>query len=124
MLYESEQDFEKSIVYLERAADLFQREEDSSTLVNRCKQKIAQCCAQLEQFSNTVPQVYHSKYDVKGYLLTAGLCQLCEADDVDVAISNALERYEDLAASVDRVDVQRFTNVVKQFRRFTNWYVS
>ncbi|MCL7022234.1 hypothetical protein MKW94_002265 [Papaver nudicaule] len=135
MLYESEQDFEKSIVYLERAADLFQREENSSTSVNLCKQKI-NCSVYpraIEIYEGLAKQSLHLKYDMKGYLLNAGLCQLCEADAVAVAISNAVERYEeldmtfsheykflaDLAASVDKVDVQRFTNVVKQFRRIT-----
>ena len=32
------------------------------------------------------------KYSVKGYLLNAGLCQLCRNDTV--AITNALERYQ------------------------------
>lgn len=32
------------------------------------------------------------KYSVKGFLLNAGLCQLCRGDVV--AITNALERYQ------------------------------
>ncbi|KAF9620236.1 hypothetical protein IFM89_010971, partial [Coptis chinensis] len=34
------------------------------------------------------------KYNVKGYLLNAGLCQLCKGDAI--AIPNALEKYQDL----------------------------
>ena len=47
-LYEGEQNFEQSIVYYERAADLFQSEEVTTT-ANQCRQKIAQFSAQLEQ---------------------------------------------------------------------------
>ncbi|MCL7022233.1 hypothetical protein MKW94_002264 [Papaver nudicaule] len=141
-LYEVEQNFEQSIVYFERAADLFQSEE-VSTSANQCKQKVAQFSAQLEQYPRAI-EIYEDvakqslnnnllKYSVKGYLLNAGLCQLCKVDAV--AISNALERYEeldpsfsgtreykflaDLAASVDEEDVQRFTDVVKEFDSMT-----
>ncbi|KAI3983192.1 hypothetical protein MKX01_039683, partial [Papaver californicum] len=38
-LYEVEQNFEKSIVYFERAADLFQSEE-VNTSANQCKQRL------------------------------------------------------------------------------------
>lgn len=47
-LCESDQNFELAIVYYERAADLFQSEEVTST-ANQCRQKIAQFAAQLEQ---------------------------------------------------------------------------
>ncbi|KAI3987216.1 hypothetical protein MKX01_031700 [Papaver californicum] len=141
-LYEVEQNFEKSIVYFERAADLFQSEE-VNTSANQCKQKVAQFSAQLEQYPRAI-EIYEDvakqslnnnllKYSVKGYLLNAGLCHLCKIDVV--AVSNALERYEemdptfsgtreykflaDLAASVDEEDVQRFTDVVKEFDSMT-----
>ncbi|RZC63183.1 hypothetical protein C5167_024933 [Papaver somniferum] len=141
-LCEVEQDFEKSIAYFERAADLFQSEE-VSTSANQCKQKVAQFSAQLEQYPRAI-EIYEDvakqslnnnllKYSVKGYLLNAGLCHLCKVDVV--AITNALERYEemdptfsgtreykflaDLAASVDEEDVQRFTDVVKEFDSMT-----
>lgn len=45
---------EQAIVYYERAADLFQSEE-VTTSANQCKQKIAQFAAQLEQLSLPVP---------------------------------------------------------------------
>lgn len=47
-IYEQEQSFDKAIDYFERAADLFQSEE-VTTSANQCKQKVAQFAAQLEQ---------------------------------------------------------------------------
>lgn len=47
-LYEAEHNFEQAIVYYERAADLFQSEE-VTTSANQCRQKIAQFAAQLEE---------------------------------------------------------------------------
>ena len=47
-LYESEQKIEQAIDYYEKAADLFQNE-DVSTTANQCKQKVAQFAAQIEQ---------------------------------------------------------------------------
>ncbi|KAL5991775.1 hypothetical protein ACLOJK_012686 [Asimina triloba] len=102
-LYEQEQNFVPSMDYFERAADLFQSEE-VTTSANQCKQKVAQFAAQLEQYPKAI-EIFeaiarHSmnnnllKYSVKGLLLNAGLCQLCRGDVV--AITNALERYEEL----------------------------
>lgn len=47
-MYEQEQNLEQAIVYYEKAVDLFQSEE-VSTSANQCKQKVAQFAAQLEQ---------------------------------------------------------------------------
>ncbi|KAK9126779.1 hypothetical protein Scep_015625 [Stephania cephalantha] len=57
------------------------------------------------------------KYSVKGYLLNAGLCQLCKGDVV--AITNALDKYQDLAASIEEEDVTKFTDIVKEFDSMT-----
>ncbi|MCI10531.1 alpha-soluble NSF attachment protein 2-like, partial [Trifolium medium] len=73
------------------------------------------------------------KYGVKGHLLNAGICQLCKGDVI--AITNALERYQDLdptfsgtreyrlladvAAAIDEEDVAKFTEVVKEFDSMT-----
>lgn len=46
--YEQEQNLEQAIAYYDKAADLFQGEE-VTTSANQCKQKIAQFSAQLEQ---------------------------------------------------------------------------
>ncbi|KAM0946710.1 putative NSF attachment protein [Dioscorea sansibarensis] len=141
-IYEQEQNFDKAIDYFERAADLFQSEE-VTTSANQCKQKVAQFAAQLEQYPKAI-EIFeaiarHSmnnnllKYSVKGLLLNAGICQLCRGDVV--AITNALEKYQDLdpsfsgsreyklladlAASMDEEDVGKFTDAIKEFDSMT-----
>lgn len=47
-LYESEHNIEQAIVFFEKAADMFQNEE-VTTSANQCKQKVAQYAAELEQ---------------------------------------------------------------------------
>ncbi|XP_010905207.1 alpha-soluble NSF attachment protein [Elaeis guineensis] len=141
-LYEQEQDFEKAMDYFERAADLFESEE-VTTSANQCKQKIAQFAAQLEQYPKAT-EIFEAiarksmnnnllKYSVKGILFNAGICQLCRGDLV--AITNSLERYQeldptfsgtreykllaDLAASVEEEDVGKFTDVIKEYDSMT-----
>ncbi|XP_030924279.1 alpha-soluble NSF attachment protein-like [Quercus lobata] len=140
-LYEPEHNIEKAIVYFERAAELFEHE--ATTSANQCKQKVAEFSAQLEQYQKAIV-IYEEigrqsinnnilKYGVRGHLLNAGLCQLCRGDIV--AITNALERYQDLdptfsrtreykfladvAATVDEEDIVKFTNVVREFDSMT-----
>ncbi|CAI0549636.1 unnamed protein product [Linum tenue] len=141
-LYESEANIEKSIEFYEKAADFFQGEE-VTTSANQCKQKVAQFAAQLEQYPKAI-EIYeeiarHSlsnnllKYGVKGHLLNAGICHLCKGDVV--AITNALEKYQDLdptfsgtreyrlladlASAIDEEDITKFTDVVKEFDSMT-----
>ncbi|KAK7305940.1 hypothetical protein VNO77_43853 [Canavalia gladiata] len=141
-LYESEQNIEQAVVYYEKSADFFQNEEVSSS-ANQCKQKVAQFAAQLEQYQKSI-EIYEEiarqsltsnllKYGVKGHLLNAGICHLCKGDGV--AITNALERYQeldptfsgtreyrllaDIAAAIDEEDVGKFTDVVKDFDSMT-----
>ncbi|KAF7830901.1 alpha-soluble NSF attachment protein 2 [Senna tora] len=141
-LHESEQNIEQAIVYYEKAADFYENEE-VQTSANQCKQKVAQFAAQLEQYQKSV-EIYEEiarqslnnnllKYGVKGHLLNAGICQLCKGDVV--AITNALERYQeldptfsgtreyrflaDIAAAIDEEDVGKFTDVVKEFDSMT-----
>ncbi|GAU18160.1 hypothetical protein TSUD_248610 [Trifolium subterraneum] len=141
-LCESEQNIEKALVYYEKSADLFESEE-VTTSANQCKQKVAQFSAQLEQYQKSI-EIYEDiarqslsnnllKYGVKGHLLNAGICQLCKGDVI--AITNALERYQDLdptfsgtreyrlladvAAALDEEDVAKFTEVVKEFDSMT-----
>ncbi|KAK7835745.1 alpha-soluble nsf attachment protein [Quercus suber] len=141
-LYEPEHNIEKAIVYFERAAELFEHAE-ATTSANQCKQKVAEFSAQLEQYQKAIV-IYEEiarqsinnnllKYGVRGHLLNAGLCQLCRGDIV--AITNALERYQDLdptfsrtreykfladvAATVDEEDIVKFTNVVREFDSMT-----
>ncbi|KAK6932946.1 hypothetical protein RJ641_035840, partial [Dillenia turbinata] len=141
-LYEQEQNYDQAIVYYEKSAELFQGEE-VTTSANQCLQKVAQFAAQLEQypkaieiFENIAQQSLTSnllKYGVKGHLLNAGICQLCRGDVV--AITNSLERYQDLdptfsgtreckfladlATAIDEEDVTKFTDVVKEFDGMT-----
>ncbi|KAH9767346.1 hypothetical protein WN944_018111 [Citrus x changshan-huyou] len=141
-LYESEHNIEQTIVFFEKAADMFQNEE-VTTSANQCKQKVAQYAAELEQYHKSI-EIYEEiarqslnnnllKYGVKGHLLNAGICQLCKGDVV--AITNALERYQDMdptfsgtreyrllsdiAASMDEEDIAKFTDVVKEFDSMT-----
>ncbi|KAK9282666.1 hypothetical protein L1049_010886 [Liquidambar formosana] len=141
-LYEQDQNFEQAIVYYERAAELFQGEE-VTTSANQCNLKVAQFSAQLEQYQKAV-NIYEDiarqslnnnllKYGVKGHLLNAGICQLCKGDIV--AITNSLERYQeldptfsgtreykflaDMAAAIDEEDIAKFTDVVKEFDSMT-----
>ncbi|PNX97584.1 alpha-soluble nsf attachment protein, partial [Trifolium pratense] len=141
-LCESEQNIEKALVYYEKSADLYESEE-VTTSANQCKQKVAQFSAQLQQYQKAI-EIYEDiarqslsnnllKYGVKGHLLNAGICQLCKGDVI--AITNALERYQDLdptfsgtreyrlladvAAAIDEEDVAKFTEVVKEFDSMT-----
>ncbi|CAM6084089.1 unnamed protein product [Calypogeia fissa] len=137
-IYGKEENAQKAMEYYEKAADLYSGEEANST-GNQCRLKVAEYAAELEEYAKAI-EIYESvarqsldsnllKYSVKGYLLNAGLCHLCGSDSV--AIGNALEKYNDLdptfsntreakflvdlAASVDEVDVGKFTDVVKEY---------
>ncbi|KVI07037.1 NSF attachment protein [Cynara cardunculus var. scolymus] len=128
-LYEQEQNLEQAMVYYDKASDLFQGEEVSSS-ANQCRLKIAQFAAELQQHSINNNLL---KYGVKGHLLNAGICQLCKGDVV--AITNALDKYQDLdptfagsreyrlladlAASIDEEDVEKFTDAIKEFDSIT-----
>ncbi|CAN6479130.1 unnamed protein product [Victoria cruziana] len=141
-LYENDQNLEQAIVYFERAADLFQSEE-VTTSANQCMQRVAQLAASLDEYPKAI-EIFESiakvsmnnnllKYSVKGLLLNAGICQLCKGDAV--AINNALERYQDLdptfsgtrehkllsdlASSFDEEDIDKFTTAVREFDSMT-----
>ncbi|KAJ3693263.1 hypothetical protein LUZ60_008743 [Juncus effusus] len=141
-LCEQNQELEKSMDYFEKAADLFMTEEGSTT-ANTCRQRVAQIAAQLEDYQKATgiyediakQQINNNllKYSVKGTLLNAGICQLCKADPV--AISNSLERYQDLdptfsgtreyrlladlASAMDEGDSVKFTDALKEFDSMT-----
>ncbi|KDP22804.1 hypothetical protein JCGZ_00391 [Jatropha curcas] len=148
-LYEHEDNIEEAIIYFERAADYFEYQ-DASSSANQCKQKVAQFSAQLGQYQKAI-DIYEEiarqslnnnllKYGVRGHLLNAGLCHLCRSE---FAITNALERYEeldptfsrtreykflsDLALAIDEEDVAKFTTIVKEFDSITkldSWKVT
>lgn len=141
-MYEQEQDLEKAMDYFDRAVDLFISEE-GTTSANQCRQRVAQIAAQLDDFTKATKifeeiarqQVNNNllKYSAKGTLLNAGICQLCRGDSV--AISNALERFQDidptfsgtreyrlladLASSMDEGDVAKFTEAIREFDSMT-----
>jgi alpha-soluble NSF attachment protein len=141
-IYQQEQDLEKATDYLERAADLFDSEGQSSQS-NSIKQKVAEISAQLEQYPKAT-EIFEAitrqsinnnllKYSVRSILLNAGICQLCRGDPV--AITNSLERYQeidptfsgtreykllsDLAAAMDEGDIAKFTDAIKEFDSMT-----
>ncbi|KAI3900141.1 hypothetical protein MKW92_018221 [Papaver armeniacum] len=144
-LCEAQQNVDQAIAYFERAADLFQSEEvmKMNVSAHECKQKVAEFAAKQKQYRKAI-QIYEEiarqclkdnllKYSVKTYLLSAGLCQLCK--DGDVALNNALEKYQDLdptftgtqecnllidlAAATEKEDVGKFTDAVKEFGSMT-----
>lgn len=141
-MYEQEQNLEKAMDYFDKAVDLFMSEE-GTTSASQCKQRVAQIAAQLEDFAKATKilediarqQVNNNllKYSAKGTLLNAGICQLCRGDPI--AISNALERYQDLdptfsgtreyrlltdlASSMDEGDVAKFTDAIREFDSMT-----
>ncbi|XP_078171124.1 alpha-soluble NSF attachment protein 2-like [Carex rostrata] len=141
-MYEQEQDLERAMDFFDKAVDLFMSEE-GTTSASQCKQRVAQIAAQLEDFAKATKilediarqQVNNNllKYSAKGTLLNAGICQLCRGDPV--AVSNALERYQDLdptfsgtreyrlladlASSMDEGDVAKFTEAIREFDSMT-----
>ncbi|CAK9207096.1 unnamed protein product [Sphagnum troendelagicum] len=137
-IYEKEEDIEKAMDYYDRAAQLYSGEGIDST-ANQCKIKVAQFAAELEQYDTAI-EIYEDvarqsmnnsllKYGVKGYLLNAGLCQICGKDVV--GMNNALEKYQeldptfsstreckllmDLVGAIDEVDVVKFTDIVRDY---------
>ncbi|KAK7374022.1 hypothetical protein VNO80_07445 [Phaseolus coccineus] len=141
-LYELKQDVENARLHYERAAELFEIG-DAATSVIQCKLKVAEFFAQLQQYQKAI-KIYEDiarqslnsnmlKYGVRGHLLNSGLCHVVKGDFI--AISNSLERYQDLdptfsrtreykfladlAASIYEGDVEKFTRVVKEFNGIT-----
>ncbi|KAL8141034.1 hypothetical protein V2J09_007055 [Rumex salicifolius] len=135
-LYEQDHNLDQAIVYLEKAADFFQGEEVTSS-ANQCRWKVAQFAAQQQQYAKAIEifediasQSVHNnllKYGVRGHLLNAGICQMCKGDPV--AITNALERYQDIDPSfprtreygllalsaIDEENVEKFTDILKEY---------
>ncbi|XP_058088561.1 alpha-soluble NSF attachment protein-like isoform X2 [Magnolia sinica] len=147
----TERKFKQAMDYSERAADLFESEEEcnETILAIMCKQMVAQFAAQLEQypkaignFEVTARQSMNDillKSAVPTMLLNAGLCQLCWGGVV--AITNSLKRYQeldpsfsktfeyeflaDVAASTDKKDVDEFADMmINRLRCDKSWMVS
>ncbi|KAK6156067.1 hypothetical protein DH2020_010315 [Rehmannia glutinosa] len=104
-LYEQEQNLEQAIVYYEKAADLFQSE-DVTTSANQCKQKIAQFAAQLEQL----------RFASSLYMIS----QITDFE-LDPTFSGTREYklLADLATAIDEEDLAKFTDAVKEFDSMT-----
>ncbi|CAM6017361.1 unnamed protein product [Sphagnum balticum] len=121
-IYQKE-DIEKAMDCYDKAARRYSGEGQNIT-ANECKIMVAQFAAQLEQYDKAI-QNYEDvarefmdnsrlfKYCVKGYLLNAGLCQICRQDVV--GMNNALEKYQDLVGAIDEVDVVKFTDIVRDY---------
>ncbi|KAK9804908.1 hypothetical protein WJX72_011368 [[Myrmecia] bisecta] len=133
---------EEAVEFYLQAANLFQTE-DSTAEANKCRLKVAQFAAELERYPQAI-EIYEDiartsvennllKFSAKGYLLCAGICQLATLNDI--AISTALERYQDidiafqgsreekllreLAEAVEAADVQKFTDAIAEFDSMT-----
>lgn len=133
---------EEAIDFYQQAAELFDGESSTSE-ANKCRLKVAQFSAELERYPQAV-EIYEDvakaavdnnllKYGAKGYLLNAGICLLCTGDDV--AVSSALQRYDDLdiswsgsreqkllqnlAEAFEQGDEQKFTDAVAEYDSLT-----
>ncbi|KMT06612.1 hypothetical protein BVRB_7g157800 [Beta vulgaris subsp. vulgaris] len=137
-LYEQLRNVQEAIKYFERAAEFFEGE-TAATSASHCKQKVAQYSAHLKQYTKAIEVLEEVareavssnllRYGVRGHLLNAGICHLCKRDLV--AVTNALERYQawdptfsrtreyellsDLVAACDEEDVEKFTDVLKEY---------
>lgn len=142
-------DLEKAMQHYELAADYFRGEESNSS-ANKCMLKVAQFCAQLENYEKAV-QIYEQvaasslessllKYSAKDYFFKAALCHLC-IDALNA--SHAIQRYEDqypafvdtrearlvksLISALEEQDVEAFTNTVAEYdsiSRLDSWHTS
>lgn len=142
-------DLEKAMQHYELAADYFRGEESNSS-ANKCMLKVAQFCAQLENYEKAV-QIYEQvaasslessllKYSAKDYFFKAALCHLC-IDALNA--SHAIQRYEDqypafvdtrearlvksLISALEEQDVEAFTNTVAEYdsiSRLDSWHTA
>eukprot|EP00877_Chromochloris_zofingiensis_P013287 jgi/Chrzof1/8211/Cz03g01200.t1 len=93
----------EAIEFYLQASDLFATENSTSD-ANKCKLKVAEFSAELDNYQKAV-EIYEEvarastennllRFSAKGYLLQAGICLMCYASDEE--ISNKLERYSDI----------------------------
>lgn len=105
-------DFHKAIEHFGNAADCYMTENQTTT-ANQCKLKIAQLCAQVEDYQRAI-QLYEEialssldnnllKWSVKDYYFKALLCQMAlDAKSQDFEASDqALGKYQDLDPSFE-----------------------
>ncbi|KAK9824875.1 hypothetical protein WJX74_002360 [Apatococcus lobatus] len=139
---EKEGQKEASIQYYLKAAELFGMEDQTSE-ANKCRLKVAQFSAELDQYETAV-EIYEDiaktslennllKYSAKGYLLNAGICRLCLSKDA--GLRAAVERYEDMDLSFsgsrednllkelveakETGDTEKFTNAIQEYDSMT-----
>jgi len=149
-ILESSNDLEKCMEAYEKAAAYYEGENSPSS-ANACLLKVAQYAAQTEKYdkATTIYEQVAStsldntllKWNVKNYLLHAGLCHLCSGDIV--AAKRALEKYQDMdssfaatreykllsaiAKACEELDVDQFTAAVVDYDSITkldNWKTS
>lgn len=143
-IYESNQDLKEALIYYEKAADLYETENDNSQI--QCWTKIANLMTTKEigNFAEAI-KIYEKlvnksidnnllKFKTKEYLFKAGLSWL-SLDDM-VGATRALDRYDTLDASfqdsreakflreiienIKRYDVDGFTNAVIEYDSVTH----
>ncbi|KAJ2725714.1 vesicular-fusion protein S17 [Coemansia sp. Benny D115] len=142
-IYEEDlSDVENSMNAYQLAADWYEGD-DSVSLANGCRLKVASFAAQLERYEVAV-SIFESiaegsldnqltKWSIKDYFFKAALCRLAIPDDVGAA--SALERYKDMSPGFDKSrecqfieeiigdsqngDVQSFTDHVASYDRIS-----
>lgn len=141
-IQESEMKYPQAIKAYESAADCF-KADDATTSAHQCMLKVADFCAQMEDYKKAI-DIYEqvaeasvdnnlTKWSVSQYLFKAALCYLAE----DSKLSNssgtqvALEKYKDmhaqfensrefvllnkLCAAYDEADAEKYTDAVFEY---------
>jgi len=149
-ILESGNELDQCMEAYEKAASYYEGENSPSS-ANACLLKVAQYAAQTEKYDKAIT-IYEQvaatsldntllKWNVKNYLLHAGLCHLCTGDIV--AAKRALEKYQDMdssfastrefkllnsiAKACEELDVEQFTAAVVDFdsvSKLDNWKTS
>jgi len=141
-LYENNNENASAIPHYEIAARYFDSENSSST-ANGCRLKVAQFCAESQDYKKAI-EIFESvakasisnkllQYSVKEYLFKAMLCQLCVGDLVET--KKAHQRYMGLDPSfgqsregklvgvitdaVENRDEESFDSAVEEFTHIT-----
>lgn len=142
MMYEAEVRLPDAIKYYTKAADCYQAE-DSTTSASQCFLKVADFCAQQEEYERAV-ELYEmvsrksldnnlTKWSVTQYLFKAGLCHMAlgaKKNDMSDFVQKVSD-YKDLhaqfessrecqfldalAATWDEKDLEKFTDAVYDF---------
>jgi len=146
-IYEEQADFERAMESYQIAADFFEGE-GSTSQANTCLIKVAQFSAQLENYAKAI-ELYEQvakasldnnllKWGAKEHLLRALLCHLAAEDlvgaqkaldnyknwDVSFASSRECKFVEEIIQSVEKYDVEAFTQAVVDFDsvvKLDNW---